>query len=279
MNPELPPGGPGTPGGPGGGPPVPPPDAVLETRRLVRAAMLALPLLGVALVVGLDMGIADGLFIAFLLGSMPLLSLAQLPLLRGALVQRMDAYRGSVIMLLVLTTVALVLGAVGPGLEALGLVPRFGVQDLVMTGVLAAGLLVFGVVSNLLTARLGIEETDVLRQLIPRTGTERAAFGVVSLSAGVGEEVVYRGYLIVVLGTLFSDVWWAAAVSSMAFSILHAYQGTVGIVRSGVLGFVFAAAFITGGSLWPLVIVHTGVDLVSGLWLGPRMLSREGTDS
>lgn len=273
MNSEQPP------GGPGDRPPVPPPDAVLETRRLVRAAMLALPLLAVALVVGLGMGVPDGLFTAFLLGSMPLLSLAQLPLLRGALVKRMEAYRGSVVMLMVLTTVALVLGALGPGLESLGLVPRFGVQDWIMTGVLAVGLTVFGVVSNAVTAWLEIPETDVLRELIPRTGAERATFGLVSLSAGLGEEVVYRGYLIVVLGALFSDVWWAAAVSSMAFSILHAYQGVMGIVRSGVLGFVFAAAFITGGSLWPLIIVHTGVDLVSGLWLGPRMLSREGAES
>lgn len=276
MNSEPPVGGPA---GPGDGPPLPPPDAVLETRRLVRAALLALPLLAVALIAGLGMGIPDGLFTAFLLGSMPLLSLAQLPLLRGALVKRMEAYRGSVIMLLVLTTVALILGALGPGLEAMGLVPRFGVQDWIMTGVLALGLVVFGLVANAVTARLDIPETDVLQELIPRTDREKAAFGLVSLSAGLGEEVVYRGYLIVVLGALFSDIWWAAAVSSMAFSILHAYQGVMGIVRSGVLGFVFAAAFIAGGSLWPLIIVHTGVDLVSGLWLGPRMISREGADS
>lgn len=258
---------------------MPPPDAILETRRLVRAAMLILPILAVALTMGLDMSIPDGVFTAFLLGSLPFLSLAQLPLLQGALVKRMEAYRSSVIMLLVLATVALVLGALGPGLESMGLVPRFGVQDWIMTGVLGGGLLVFGLVSSAVTTWLRIPETDVLRELLPRTGTERATFGLVSLSAGLGEEVVYRGYLIVVLGSLFSDVWWAAAVSSMAFAVLHAYQGTVGIVRSGVLGFVFAAAFISGGSLWPLIIVHTGVDLVSGLWLGPRMLSREGVDS
>ena len=277
MNPELPPAGPG--GGPGGRPPVPPPDAIVETRRLLRAALFTFPIMAVALVVGLGMDIADGLFTAFLLGSLPLLSLAQLPLMKGALVRRMEAYRGSVVMLMALTTAALILGALGPGLEAMGLAPRFGVQEWIMTGVLTAGLAVFGAVSSAVAGWLELPETEVLRQLIPRSQTEKATFGLVSLSAGLGEEVVYRGYLIVVLGSLFSDIWWAAAVSSMAFSVLHAYQGTMGIVRSGVLGFVFSAAFITGGSIWPLVIVHTGVDLVSGLWLGPRMLSREGSDS
>lgn len=241
--------------------------------------MLILPLLSVALVVGLGMSIPDGIFTAFLVGSLPVLSLAQLPLLQGAVVQRMEAYRGSVIMLVFLASVALVLAVLGPGLDALGLGLHFGVQEWIMTGVLALGLAIFGWISAEVAARLGVPETEILRQLLPRSTAERRAFVLVSISAGLGEEVVYRGYLIVVLGSLFSDVWWAAAVSSMAFSILHAYQGTVGIVRTGVLGFVFAAAFISGGSLWPLIIVHTGVDLVSGLWLGPRMLSREGADS
>jgi hypothetical protein len=62
----------------------------------------------------------------------------------------------------------------------------------------------------------------------------------------------------------------AAIASSLAFALLHAYQGPVGILRSGMLGFVFAAAFILTGSIWPQVVVHAGVDLISGLWLGPR---------
>jgi membrane protease YdiL (CAAX protease family) len=66
----------------------------------------------------------------------------------------------------------------------------------------------------------------------------------------------------------------AAASSTLAFAVLHAYQGAVGIVRSGLLGFLFAAAFIMTGSLWPVILVHAGVDLLSGLVLGPRMLER-----
>ena len=61
----------------------------------------------------------------------------------------------------------------------------------------------------------------------------------------------------------------------MAFAILHAYQGRVGIVRSGLLGFLFAALLIETGSLWPLVILHTGADVVAGFWLGPRIIAKQ----
>ena len=98
---------------------------------------------------------------------------------------------------------------------------------------------------------------------------------ILSLAAGLGEEIVYRGYLLAVLAPLFDGPWTAALVSSMAFAVLHAYQGPVGIVRSGLLGFLFAAAFLLHGSLWPVIAVHAGVDLVSGLVLGPRMLASE----
>lgn len=281
----LPPGGPAGPSHPGppgpgpGGPDGPDPGALREARALLRAALVVFPLLSLSLILGLELAIPDALFTGFLLGSLPLLSMAQLPLLHGARVDRMSAYTSSVVMLIVLTVVALALGWSGPGLEALGLVPRFSAEDAVLTAGLFTGLAVFGVVSHLAGEWAGVEETPVLKQLIPRSSRERWTFGLVSLSAGLGEEIVYRGYLVVVLGAIFSGPWWAAVASSLAFAILHAYQGGVGIVRSGVLGFVFAAAFIEGGSLWPLIIVHTGVDLVSGLWLGPRMISSDGAQA
>jgi membrane protease YdiL (CAAX protease family) len=198
-------------------------------------------------------------------------------------VERVPAYLGSVVTLTILAVVALGLGWVGPGLEALGLGGAGALEwsadwassGWVVLGILALAVAGVGGAFHLAGRWLGLEESPLLRELIPRTGREKRLFVVLSLAAGIGEEVVYRGYLLAVLAPVFNGPWTAALVSSMAFSVLHAYQGPVGLVRSGLLGFLFAAAFIVHGSLWPVMAVHVGVDLVSGLLLGPRMLAGE----
>lgn len=259
---------PGMPDGPG-------PGAAREAATLFQAGLIILPLLALGLVLGTGADVLDAVFIAALLGTLPLLSLAQVPLLVGTRVERSSAYLGSTVTLLVLGSLGLALGAVGPGLEAMGLSAEFGIAELQVTGLLLAAVALLGGAFHLAGELLGLDESPLLKQLIPRTNRERGMFALLSLAAGVGEEVVFRGYLIAVLGTLFSGPWTAALVSSLAFSLLHAYQGGSGIVRSGLLGFLFAAAFILHGSLWPLILVHAAVDLFSGLVLGPRMLSKE----
>ncbi|HSG49795.1 MAG TPA: CPBP family intramembrane glutamic endopeptidase [Longimicrobiales bacterium] len=250
-------------------------DAMREASALFQAGAVLLPVLGVTLILGLEMSIPDGLFVAFLLATLPLLSMAQLPLLHAGEVERLPAYAGSAAMLAFLAALGLLLGHLGPGLGALGLTATGSATEWRILGGLVLAVGGLGVAFHFLGEWLGLEETPVLKELIPRTPKERRFFGILSLAAGFGEEVVYRGYLLAVLAPLFSGSWSAAVVSSLAFAVLHVYQGPVGMVRAGLLGFLFAGAFILGGTLWPLVVVHTGVDLVSGLWLGPRMLNTE----
>lgn len=249
--------------------------AAREAIRLFRAGVLVLPALAVGLVVGTGSTVQDAVFAALLLGTLPLLAMAQVPLLTRDRIERLSAYVGSIVTLMALGTIALILGALGPGLDAMGLAPVFDVQALRTTGLLAVGITALGLAFWLGGEILGEEESDLMAELIPRNSREKGLFALLSLAAGVGEEVVYRGWLITVLAPAFEGPWMAAGVSSMAFSLLHAYQGPIGILRSGLMGFLFAAAFIVYGSLWPLIIVHVSVDLFSGLVLGPRMFATE----
>ena len=247
-----------------------------EAALFFHGGVALLPLLSVVLIWQLGLSIPDGIFAAFLLGTLPLLSMAQLPLLHEGQVERLSAYTGSIAMLGVLTIVALILSYLGPGLEAVGLGAASwdAVGQATLWG--GGGVLVLAVVFHLVERQFGIQESPVVLALIPRTSQERRLFLVLSGAAGLGEEIVFRGYLITVLTAVFSDVWTAALVSSMAFAILHAYQGPLGLVRSGLLGFLFAFVFIETGTVWPLVVLHAGVDVISGLWLGPRMLKEQG---
>jgi hypothetical protein len=101
--------------------------------------------------------------------------------------------------------------------------------------------------------------------LLPHTQSERRAFDAVSVTAGVCEEVFFRGYLIAylmaVLGTPF---WVAALLSSVVFGFAHAYQGPLGILRTAAAGGLFALLYGLTGSLWAPMAVHAVMDITSG---------------
>jgi membrane protease YdiL (CAAX protease family) len=122
---------------------------------------------------------------------------------------------------------------------------------------------------------LGLAESDLLTRLLPRTPRERTLFAGLTLVAGWGEEVAFRGYAIPALAPLLGGGWGAAAFTSAVFGVLHAYQGPVGIVRAGLLGLILAVPFLVLGNLWPSVAAHVVIDLVGGLWLGPRLAKDE----
>ena len=97
-------------------------------------------------------------------------------------------------------------------------------------------------------------------------------FAGLSLMAGFGEEVVFRGFLLAVLTPALGDPWTALLASSLAFGVLHVYQGSFGIVRTAALGALLGVPVVLGASLWPSIVVHALVDLVGGLVVGPRTI-------
>ena len=106
--------------------------------------------------------------------------------------------------------------------------------------------------------------------LLPKNWKEFAHFGsIVSLSAGFCEEIVFRGFLITYLMALFDSsaygIWIAISLSTLIFAVLHAYQGWVAILKIALLTFMFGVIFVMTESLWPVIILHFGVDFLGGL--------------
>lgn len=100
--------------------------------------------------------------------------------------------------------------------------------------------------------------------LIPRTRSELGSWVAVSVTAGVCEEFVFRGYLIWVLTDLLG-LWGAAAVSLVIFGLAHSYQGVKGILPVGALAIVFTLVVLISGSLFPAMMLHAMVDTGEGL--------------
>jgi membrane protease YdiL (CAAX protease family) len=113
-------------------------------------------------------------------------------------------------------------------------------------------------------------------RILPRTASERMWFVGVALTAGICEEILYRGYLPWMLWSLGLNAWVGCALAVLAFALGHAYQGRSGVVVTGVLGvFLFALLSYTR-SLVPGQVLHVLIDLVNGIALGGTMARLEG---
>ena len=103
------------------------------------------------------------------------------------------------------------------------------------------------------------------RLLLPTTVTERRWSVAVALSAGVWEELVYRGLLAEVVRTLFPGWGWStvALVTGSVFGAAHLYQGAKGVVLTGLLGVALSSIVASTHSLYPAMLVHALIDVRS----------------
>jgi membrane protease YdiL (CAAX protease family) len=124
---------------------------------------------------------------------------------------------------------------------------------------LGVGLHAINTVGSRLSDRFGFGDSSTLR----RAMTPESTAGwlvllavVLPLVAGF-EELLFRGVLIGAFATGFDlSPWLLAGFSSVAFALGHGAQGRLGVVVTGALGFVLAAAFVITGSLAAVVIAH-----------------------
>jgi membrane protease YdiL (CAAX protease family) len=103
---------------------------------------------------------------------------------------------------------------------------------------------------------------DVL-YVLPHTALERRLFAGVAVTAGVCEELFFRG-LAPSLLSLWLPPWLAIAVATLLFGLAHAYQGPAGIPKTALVGAVMAGLTLWAGNLWPAMLLHTIVDLHGG---------------
>lgn len=100
----------------------------------------------------------------------------------------------------------------------------------------------------------------------PETPAEFRRFVFVSITAGITEEIIFRGFLIGVLVMAF-PLWVAGLTASIIFALAHAYQGVTGIFRIFLIGLALTLAFIVSKSLWPVIALHIVIDVSSGIML------------
>lgn len=246
-----------------------------EARRLARGLMwggiAAFWIVVLALGFGAGFDLVDAILLGVLLAAVPTFAIAQVPLVEGIRIERMPAYWSSIVTLWILGTASWLVGVRDAGASAVGLVGLPASSMVAWTLGLTVGGVGIILGFHWIARRLGLRDSEILKQLLPRTNGERVVFAVLSVAAGSGEELAYRGYAILVLAPLVG-LLPSALLSTVAFGVVHAYQGPVGILRTGLMGGVLAWGFLASGSLWPAIAAHTLIDLVAGILLGERLL-------
>lgn len=95
-------------------------------------------------------------------------------------------------------------------------------------------------------------------------GVPLAAVLALLLLVGVYEEVLARGLLLERSRRLFGGgAWLPVLFSAVLFGLGHFYQGLYGVVQTALLGAVFAAFTLRWGTLWPAIVAHSAVNMLS----------------
>lgn len=105
-----------------------------------------------------------------------------------------------------------------------------------------------------------------LVHFLPRTDREYRNFFGLSITAGIVEETIYRGFVFWYLAQVM-PLWAVVVVSSIAFGLAHSYQGVAGVVRVTLIGLVLGAFYLLTGSIWLLILGHALLDILQGAML------------
>ncbi len=151
----------------------------------------------------------------------------------------------------------------------LGFVPPQGAGFWLMAALIVAGSVALGLSTKSVT-RLDQAAREKHRasfgdigHFLPQNDRDLAGFYRLSVTAGIVEEIVFRGFVLWYL-TPVMPMWAAILISSVAFGLGHSYQGAGGMLRTGLAGLGFGVLFVISGSIWLPIVAHALLDWLQG---------------
>lgn len=155
---------------------------------------------------------------------------------------------------------------------------RWRTVPLWVFGILTAFIIAQNAVPLLLAPFFDVPQPDLSRYDVIR-GNAAAAIAyalLLPLVAAVPEEILYRGFLINRLATIFGDgrgaTTLAVLAQSVIFGAVHFQWGLGGVIATAVMGAIWGVAFVAcGRNLWIVILAHGAahVALVAQLYFSP----------
>jgi hypothetical protein len=140
-------------------------------------------------------------------------------------------------------------------------------RDVAMDATLALGIwTVWMILEKGWDHWFGPEHAASIQTFLPRRGVEILLWVAVSVSAGICEEVVFRGYFQRQFEAFTGSKWIALFLQAVLFGISHGYQGAEACVKIAIFGALYGLLALWRGSLRPGIIAHAGSDILSGIF-------------
>jgi membrane protease YdiL (CAAX protease family) len=116
----------------------------------------------------------------------------------------------------------------------------------------------------------GLPDVSLFRPLIGSWGFLLLSMAVSWTVAAFGEEFMYRGYLMNRIAEIAGGkaaAWGVAlVVTSVLFGLGHLYQGTAGVITTGLNGLIFGVLYLVSRrNLWIPILAHGAMDTVGFL--------------
>ncbi|HMG87382.1 MAG TPA: CPBP family intramembrane glutamic endopeptidase [Terracidiphilus sp.] len=141
---------------------------------------------------------------------------------------------------------------------------------LVDLGIMAPFLIVwegtaYGV-SRLIAGSVGPGSAKTVDSLLPQSLIEILIWIATSITAGICEEMVFRGFLQRQLHALSGNIAVAVLGQGLVFGLFHSYQGWRNVVVISVLGILYGALAVWRRNLRINIVAHAFTDVWEG-WL------------
>jgi membrane protease YdiL (CAAX protease family) len=101
--------------------------------------------------------------------------------------------------------------------------------------------------------------------ILPHGAAELTLWIALSVTAGICEETIFRGYLQRQFIALTKNAPAGILLSAAAFGVAHVYQGFRMVILIGVFGAMFGTLAYWRGSVRPGMIVHAWQDSLGGV--------------
>jgi membrane protease YdiL (CAAX protease family) len=143
--------------------------------------------------------------------------------------------------------------------------------DVVIAAVFWLGAaFVLGIGAHLLRLDQAGQLDEMRKQLgflVPITTLELIVWCLLSTTAGICEEIIFRGYLQRQFGAMTGSIFAGALLSAIVFGASHGYEGRPRMLLLGLYGLMFGLLAMWRGSLRPGMIAHAWHDAFSGVML------------
>jgi membrane protease YdiL (CAAX protease family) len=112
----------------------------------------------------------------------------------------------------------------------------------------------------------GAGSVKTVASLLPQSPLEIVIWIGTSITAGICEEMAFRGFLQRQLHALTGNIGFAVLGQGVVFGLMHSYQGWTNVVVISVLGMLFGALAAWRGNVRATMIAHAWGDIWEG-WL------------